>query len=283
MAAPTNAFSTVTLAEIQAGKPCKQELKEAFRGNNLRAFEVLLAAGVAPGDAAVAIGHRHRGAAVDGTATVASQPQENLIAGSDNVAGWSVGLALGADLRFDDISGGDPLYQIVRGKAGNVHAVSITKAFVSANIVKKIKSAGGKGRFTCSMHMKRVAAAAGVVGGTLRFGIYTGAAFAADAFIDIDFDDVTQEYKRFYFTSDQIARPAALNLRAQWVAHPSDWDTIGEEDLVGYNGGYMVTNGGALAKWDISHLDGGGDSYDADANNLFYWWDEIITEVEQTV
>jgi hypothetical protein len=44
----------------------------------------------------------------------------------------------------------------------------------------------------------------------------------------------------------------------------------------------MVTNSAGLARWDISHRDGTGDDYDADANNLAYWWDEVITDQQET-
>jgi hypothetical protein len=230
--------------------------------------------------------HRHKGLGEDGSDFIELTPQENLITGSDNIKNtFTEGATVPAgDIGFGGNGAYGDLFEIYRSN-GNVGAFALSahRALLSANIVKKIKSSGGKGRFTCSMHMKRVAAASGVVGGTLRFGVWDGSAFVTGAYVDISFDDVTTEYKRFYFVSNQIARPTALNLRAEWVAEPTNWDIISNEDLVGHHGGYMITNGGGLAKWDISHLDGGGDSYDSDSNNLFYWWDENITDSEQTV
>jgi len=286
MTAPTNPYNAITAAEKQAGKPGKEELFDSLDLNNERLWEVMLAAGVSPGDAAVALGHRHLGPAVDGTATITPQPQENLLSEGDlpDALSWSYGPAgpPAGELSFPRAGSGE-LYQIKRSEA----PISFYYTFISrgllGNTLKKIKSAGGKGRFSCSMHMKRVPAAAGVVGGVLRFGIYDGAAFVSGAHADIDFDDVAQEYKRFYFVSNQITRPAALNLRAEWITQPTDWDTISNGDLVGYNGGYMVTNGAGVPKWDISHFDGAGDIYHADPNDLAYWWDENITEEEQTV
>lgn len=131
--------------------------------------------------------------------------------------------------------------------------------------------------------MKRDAAATGVVGGQFRFGIWDGSAYVTGAFVDIDFDDVTTEYKRFFFVSDQFARPTEVNLRINNQANPSDWDTISNGDVFGFHGGYMVTNGQGIAKWDISHHDGTGDDYNADAENQSYWWDEVIDEVQIAV
>lgn len=276
MAAPTKSWTDILNSKIDADSPVLEELMTWIRDNIEHNGERIGIPVATPDRQA---NHRHRGLDEDGSDFIELTPQENLIADSDNVSGWTTSLGLNG-LRFDNATPG--LWRIIRGTASFLRAKSIRQPFVSANIVKKIKSASGKGRFTCSMHMKRVAAASGVVGGVLRFGLWDGAAFVTGANVDIDFDDVTQEYKRFYFVSNQITRPTALNLRADWITVPSDWDTIGEDDLVGYNGGYMVTNGPGLAKWDISHHDGTGDDYDADANNLFYWWDENITSQQET-
>lgn len=284
MAAPTNTFLTVTPAEIQAGKPCKQELKEAFRGNNLRAFEVILASGVAPGDAAVAVGHRHLGKLVDGTATVASQPQENLIEGGDGIDGFGEG----ADVAAGDISFRSEATVLTprnirrSGGAAGFNKVAVFKTLIPPT--NKIKSSGGKGRFTCSGFIKRTSGdAEGIVGGTLRFGIHDGTSFVTGGAADIDFDDVGTEYTRFFLTTGQITRPTSLRVRFEWTGEPSDWDLVSNADVIGYMGGVMVTNSAALAKWDISHFDGGADTYlvSPDADEI-YWWDEAIPEVELT-
>jgi hypothetical protein len=276
MAAPSKSWTDILNGKIDADSPVLEELMTWIR-DNIEHVDERIGIPVATPDRQAS--HRHRGLSEDGSDFIELTPQENLIADGDNVSGWTTTLALGG-IRFDDQAG---LWRIIRGLGASVRAKSIRQPFVSANIIKKIKSTSGAGRFTCSMHMKRVAAASGVVGGELRFGIHDGSSWVTGAYVDIAFDDVTQEYKRFYFVSNQIARPTALNLRAEWVTDPSDWDTINEGDLVGYNGGYMVNNGAGIAKWDISHRDGTGDDYDADANNLFYWWDEIITLVQETV
>jgi hypothetical protein len=281
MAAPSKTWSDIADDKIDVDSPANTELFTFMRDDLVHTDERV---GIPANPGARQASHRHKGLAEDGSDFIELTPQENLIAGGDNpntsfTASGSAGVG---NIGFQTV-GGDVLYNIIRGGAGIGGELAITKAFVSANIVKKIKSAGGKGRFTCSMHIKRDAAASGVVGGTLRFGIWDGSAFVTGAFVDIDFDDVTTEYKRFYFVSDQIARPTALNLRAEWTADPSDWDTINNGDLVALNGGYMVTNGQGIAKWDISHLDGGGDAYDSDSGNRFYWWDEAITPSQETV
>lgn len=276
MAAPSKTWTDIADARVDIDSPLNTDLFTFLRDNIVHTDE-RVGIPVAPGNRTA--NHRHLGLGNDGSDFIELTPQENLITDGDNVSGWTTSLSLGG-IRFDTQAG---LWRIIRGFAGSLRAKAIRQPFVSANIIKKIKSTSGKGRFTCSMHMKRVAAASGVVGGVLRFGLWDGSAFVTGAFVDIDFDDVTQEYKRFYFVSNQIARPTALNLRADWITTPSDWDTISEGDLVGYNGGYMVNNSAGIAKWDISHRDGTGDDYDADANNLFYWWDEIITLSQETV
>lgn len=281
MAAPSKPRTEIPASKLDADSPWTEEVVVFIDDNTTHNDERI---GIPTIPAARQANHRHRGLSEDGSDFIELTPQENLVSSGDNPdTGWTKGSdAPSGDIGFSDLTFGD-LYEIKRSN-GNVGAftISLHRALISANIVKKIKSSGGKGRFTCSMHMKRVAAASGVVGGTLRFGIWDGTSFVTGAYVDIDFDDVTQEYKRFYFVTNQIARPTALNLRAEWVANPSDWDTITNEDLVGHHGGYMINNGAGLAKWDISHLDGGADAYDADTNNLFYWWDEIITDQQET-
>jgi len=281
MAAPSKSWTAIADSKIDADSPATEELKTWERDNGIHDDERI---GIPVAPANRQANHRHKGLGVDGSDIIDLTPQENLIAGSDNVeaGGWTEGshVAQGSIGFAHDVFGN--LYEIERASGTVTHLVSIHKPFMSANIVKKIKSTSGKGRFTCSMHIKRVAAASGVVGGTLRFGLWDGSAFVTGAYVDIDFDDVTTEYKRFYFTSNQITRPTALNLRAEWTADPTDWDTISLGDLVAYNGGYMVNNGGGLSKWDISHRDGTGDDYDPDTSNLFYWWDENITDQQET-
>lgn len=281
MAAPSKSWQDIADTKIDVDSPLNTELFTFLRDNIIHTDERV---GVPVAPANRQKNHRHRGLGTDGSDFIELTPQENLIAGGDNPNNFTPSDIVTTDkICFESNAGGND-YNIQRHPGGAVvRHVSLTKAFVSANIIKKIKSTSGKGRFTCSMHIKRLATASGVVGGTLRFGIYDGTSFVTGAFVDIDFDDVTQEYKRFYFVSDQIARPTALNLRSEWTADPSDWDTVSPGDIVAYHGGYMVNNGAGIAKWDISHLDGGGDSYDSDSANLFYWWDEIITLSQETV
>lgn len=279
MAAPSKPWTDIPPTKYDADSPVTEELK-TFENDNIVHTDERIGVPVAPANRQK--NHRHRGLGDDGSDFIELTPQENLVKGSDGLSGW-VGTELGAGGVGKICFALGFRHKIARSNAEqNLKAVH--KVFVAFNeIKKKIKSSGGQGRFTCSMHMKRVAAASGVVGGTLRFGIWDGTSFVTGAFVDIDFDDVTQEYKRFYFISNQITRPATLVLRSEWVAEPSGWDIIANGDVVGHHGGYMVTNGGGIAKWDISHLDGGGDNYDADASNLFYWWDEIIALSEQSV
>ena len=292
MTAPTNSFLAITPAEIQAGKPCKQELKEAFRNNNLRAFETILAPGVAPDDAAVAVGHRHLGPEKDGTATISAQPQENLVAGSDGILGGPGELqwTTATDVAAGNISfhNGGPASNITprrirRSDGSNFEGVKRDREKVYRALIppeNKIKSAGGKGRFTCSHFAKLDSGAEDVIGGTYRFGLYSGG-WLAGAFVDIGFDDLEVEYQRFFCVSDQITRPGSFIVRFEWIANPSDWDTVAEDDLIGYVGGAMVTNGAGIAKWDISHLDGGADEYlAAPTDDEIYWWDENIEEVQ---
>lgn len=282
MAAPSKTWTDILNSKIDADSPVLEELMTWIR-DNIEHVDERIGIPVATEDRQE--GHRHKGKNEDGTDFIELTPQENLITGGDNPnVDFSSGGAAGqGNIAFQSV-GGDVLYNMIRGAgAGTGGKLWISKAVISANIIKKIKSTSGKGRFTCSMHMKRVAAASGVVGGTLRFGIHDGTSFVTGAFVDIAFDDVTTEYKRFYFVSNQITRPTAINLRAEWIANPSDWDTISNGDLIALNGGYMINNGAGLAKWDISHFDGGGDDYDADSGNRFYWWDENITDQQETV
>jgi hypothetical protein len=279
MAAPSKSWTGILDSKIDADSPVLEELMTWIR-DNIEHVDERIGIPVDSGDRQAS--HRHKGFGVDGTDLIDLTPQENLITSGDEPDDFtSTGDEVNDHLCFRTNNLSSTNYIISRLPAGPSRSKALHKAFVSANIIKKIKSAGGKGRFTCSMHMKRHADAAGVVGGTLRFGLWDGADFITGAFVDIDFDDVTTEYQRFYFISDQIERPAALNLRSEWVAHPSDWDTVNGDDEAGYHGGYMVTNGAGLAKWDISHFDGAVDSYDASEN--FYWWDEVITNVQKDV
>lgn len=279
MAAPSKTWTDIADARVDIDSPLNTDLFTFLRDNIVHTDERV---GVPVAPANRQANHRHRGLDNDGSDFIELSPQENLIAGSDGVVGFTETLLITGPgkIAFTDET---PLLtprRIIRADT-SIFVSGIRKALISP--VNKIKSSGGKGRFTCSIHIKRVAAASGVVGGTLRFGLHSGAAWITGAFVDIDFDDVTEEYKRFYFVSNQIARPAALNLRAQWMAEPSDWDTISNGDLVGHIGGLMVNNGAGIAKWDISHLDGGADDYLASpTDDITYWWDENITTVQKT-
>lgn len=276
MAAPSKSRTEIPDSKIDADSPVTEELKTFERDNSIHNDERI---GIPTETAARQANHRHRGLGVDGSDLIELTPQENLIAGGDNPENFTSGdSTTTADKIVFETNPAGKDYKIQRIPASVSRGQSLTKAFVSANIIKKIKSSGGLGRFTCSMHMKRLSSANGVVGGTLRFGLWDGSAFVTDAYVDIAFDtDLTNEYKRFYFITEQIARPTALNLKAQWIADPSNWDTVSAGDIVGHHGGYMVNNGAGLAKWDISHRDGSADDYDAAADDLFYWWDEVIT------
>lgn len=278
MAAPSKPWTDIPATKYDADSPVTEELK-TFENDNIVHTDERVGIPVAPGNRQA--NHRHLGLGVDGSDLITLTPQENLIAGGDEPDGFTATSDTTSDHIVFRINNLASTNYIISRKNGSPRVKALHKAFVSADIIKKIKSSSGKGRFTCSMHMKRHADASGVVGGTLRFGLWDGTSFITGAFVDIDFDDVTTEYQRFYFISDQIERPTALNIRSEWVAHPSDWDTVVGDDEVGYHGGYMVTNGAGLARWDISHHDGTGDDYDASEN--FYWWDEIITNSEQSV
>lgn len=280
MAAPSKSWTVIPDSKIDADSPVVEELKTFERDNGVHDDE-RIGIPVAPGNRQA--NHRHRGLDNDGSDFIELTPQENLISRGDGVSTtyWATGAIVAAGNIAFASGGFGSLYEIKRSTGVSAYKNSAQRSFVSSSIVQKIKSASGKGRFTCSMHMKRVAAASGVVGGILAFGLFDGSAFIPDARVFIDFDDVTQEYKRFWFVSNQITRPTALWLAAAWVTEPSDWDTISNGDLVGHHSGYMVNNSAGLAKWDISHRDGSGDDYDA--NTLFYWWDEVITLQQETV
>lgn len=283
MPVPTNSYNNIPNANIDTDSPITQELWTFLRDNVERLYEIVLAEGVAQDSVNIQQGHQHRGKLIDGTAPITGEPQASLVAGGDLFTGWgTVATAPTGEIAFNFDIGDERLWQIVRASAGVLSKTGMSRVVYSSNIIKKIKSSGGQGVFTCSMHMKRVAAAAGVVGGSLRFGLFDGSSFLTDAHVDIDFDDVTQEFQRFFFTTNAIVRPSDLRLRALWQTQPSDWDTISNGDLVGYNGGYMVTRGSALAGWDIVHTDGVGDSFHTDPDNIAYWWDNVITTFEIT-
>ena len=295
MAAPSKSWTDILNSKIDADSPVLEELMTWIR-DNIEHGDERIGIPVDSGDRQA--NHRHRGLSVDGSDFIELTPQENLVAGSDGILGGPGGLAwsTSTDVAAGNISfhNGGPSSNVTprrirRSDGSNFEGVkkdrkSVHRAIIDDAIEKKIKSSSGKGRFTCSVFIKRVAAASGVVGGTLRFGLHTGGAWITGAFVDIDFDDVTTEYKRFFFISNQIARPSAIRARLEWTANPSGWDTISNDDLVGYAGGVMVTNGEGLAKWDISHLDGGGDEYlSTPDDDEIYWWDENIEDSEQTV
>lgn len=275
MAAPSKTWTDIADSVIDVDSPANTDLFTFLRDDLVHSDE-RIGIPVAPGNRQA--NHRHRGRGVDGSDFIELTPQENLVSQGDNPASsfTTGGSTSSGDIAFRNFSA----EKIIR--AGASDDLHITRSLILASILRKIKPTTGKGRFTCSMHMKRFASASGVVGGTLRFGLHTGGTFITGAFVDIDFDDVTEEYKRFFFVSNQITRPSALNIRAQWTADPSGWGTVSNGDQIGFNGGYMVTNGAGLAKWDISHLDGGGDTYDTVDDDV-YWWDEIITVSEQSV
>jgi hypothetical protein len=282
MAAPSKSWTDILNSKIDADSPVLEELMTFIR-DNIEHVDERIGVPVATPDRQA--NHRHRGLSEDGSDFIVLTPQENLISKADLIynTNWTYATLVGAGgIAFVDSSDPATGSKIVRSTGAAAFEKSTTRALISANLVKKIKSSGGLARFTCSIHIKRVAAASGVVGGTLRFGIWDGSVFVTGAFVDIDFDDVGTEYKRFYFISDLIARPTALNLRAEWTANPSDWDTISNGDDVGFFGGIMINNGPGLARWDISHRDGTGDDYEADASNLAYWWDENITDQQET-
>lgn len=282
MAAPSKPWTDIPATKYDAESPATEELK-TFENDNIVHSDERIGIPVAPGNRQA--NHAHRGLGDDGSDFIELTPQENLIADSDDPQSFTPGDSdsVADKLRFESHGGGKD-YNFIRSPGGGLsRAASLTKAFISVNIIKKIKSSGGQGRFTCSMHMKRLSSADDVVGGTLRFGLWDGSAFITGAFVDIAFDtDLSNEYKRFYFISDLIARPTALNIRAQWIADPSDWDTVSPADIVGIHGGYMVTNGAGIAKWDISHRDGSGDDYSSDSGNNFYWWDDVVTLQQKT-
>lgn len=295
MAAPSKSWTDIADSRIDVDSPATEELKTFERDNAVHNDE-RIGIPAAPGNRTA--NHRHRGLDVDGSEVIELTPQENLVAGSDGIDGgggsnpWSTSTDVAAgSISFHNGGTTSSITprRIRRSDGSNFEGVkkdrkAIHKAVIDDAIEKKIKSASGKGRFTCSIFVKRVAAASGVVGGTLRFGLHTGGSWIADAFVDVDFDDVTTEYKRFFFISNQIARPSAIRARMELTADPSDWDTISNDDLVGYAGGFMITNGEGLAKWDISHLDGGGDEYlDPPTDDEIYWWDEAVDIDQQAV
>ena len=280
MAVPTNDFSAIPASDTQAGIPGKQETFERIRGNQLRAYEILLAPGVANDDVAIQAGHRHLGKTKDGTSPIAGEPQANLVAFGDLVTWSSTGTSGAGNLAFDFLL--IKPHRIIRATGSSLHKPRVFQPFFANNILRKIKPSGGAGVFTVSMHIKRVAAAAGVVGGSIRFGLHDSTNFITGAHIDIDLDDVTQEFQRFFFTTDSIARPSAFAVRSEFQTQPSDFDTISNGDLIAYHGGYMATRGAALAKWDIVHTDTIGDGFNSDSDDINYWWDEIITTNEIT-
>jgi hypothetical protein len=282
MAAPSKPRTEIPAGKLDAESPWTEEVTVFIDDNTTHNDERI---GIPTIPAARQANHRHRGLGEDGSDFIELTPQENLISKADLIynTNWTYATTVGAGgIAFVDSSDPATGSKIVRSTGAAAFEKSTTRALISANLVKKIKSSSGLGRFTCSIHVKRLAAASGVVGGTLRFGIWDGSAFVTGAFVDIDFDDVGTEYTRFYFISNQIARPTALNLRAEWTANPSDWDTVSNGDDVGYFGGIMINNGPGLARWDISHRDGTGDDYEADTSNLAYWWDENITDQQET-
>lgn len=281
MAAPSKSWTPIIDTKIDADSPVTEELKTFERDNGVHNDERI---GIPAAPAQRTANHAHKGLDNDGSAVIELTPQENLIDAGDrpNTTDWvAVGGAVAGAASFFKTAGNEFL-ELRRSTGAGAYLNQLVHGLVSANIEKKIKSASGKGRFTCSVHMKRDPAATGVVGGTFRFGIWDNSAYVTGAFVDIDFDDVTTEYKRFFFISDQFARPTAVGLRIAVQSNPSDWDTISNGDVFGFHGGYMINNGAGLAKWDISHFDGAGDDYNADAENQSYWWDEVITQVQLT-
>lgn len=282
MAAPSKSWSDIANDKIDVDSPGNTELFTFIRDDLIHTDERV---GIPVAPANRQANHRHLGLGEDGSDLIELTPQENLIADGDNPESFTPGdtVVVVDKLAFETHPGGND-YNAIRSSSGLARGTSLTKAFVSGNIIKKIKSSGGQGRFTCSMHMKRLSSADGVVGGTLRFGLWDGSAFITGANIDLAFDtDLSNEYKRFYFISNLIARPTALNIRAQWVADPSDWDTVVAADIVAVHGGYMVTNGAGIARWDISHFDGASDAYSSDSGDNFYWWDDAVTPSQESV
>jgi hypothetical protein len=291
MATPSKSWTDILNSKIDADSPVLEELMTWIR-DNIEHVDERVGVPVDSGDRQAS--HRHKGLSVDGSDFIELTPQENLIAGGDGVTGFGkTGDAPAGDISFQNGigSGGSPnTYtprRIRRSDGSNWYGDKRDKVAIYETLIppgNKIKSSGGKGRFTCSVFVKREAAASGVVGGTFRFGLHDGSAWVSGAYVDISFDNVTTEYKRFYFVSNQIARPSALNVRLEWTAQPSDWDTVSNGDIIGHLGGVMVVNGEGLSKWDISHIDGGGDTYlTSPTDDIIYWWDENITDSEQAV
>lgn len=284
MAAPSKVWTDIANSRIDVDSPGNTDLFTFIRDDLIHTDERV---GIPVAPANRQTNHRHRGLNVDGSDFVELTPQENLISGGDGAPGSgtnaftnsTLGVGIG-NITFQDGSPETP--RRIERSSSALNTGAISKVLLSP--IQKIKSSSGKGRFTCSFFMKREASASGVVGGTLRFGLHNGSAFLTGAVVDIDFDDVTTEYKRFFFVSDQIVRPTALRVRLEWVANPSDWDTVSNDDVIGHVGGVMVNNGPGLAKWDISHLDGGADDYlSSPTDDIIYWWDEVITVVEKSV
>ena len=70
MTVPVNEFVTITTAEVAANEPAKTEIMDKIRKQLLRAYEILLAAGVSGDDAVIQIAHAHKGRLVDGSEVV---------------------------------------------------------------------------------------------------------------------------------------------------------------------------------------------------------------------
>ncbi len=284
MAAPTKSWTDILDGKIDADSPFLEELATWIR-DNIEHGDERIGIPVDSGDRQA--NHKHQGLSVDGSDIIALTPQENLIAGGDGVTGVSHTSDVPAgDISFHNGRNSITPRRILRSDGSDFSGAKrdqlrIFKALIPP--VNKIKSSGGLASFTLSAFAKRVAAASGVVGGSFRLGLHDGTSWITGAYVDIDLDDVTTEYKRFYFVTNQIARPTSLLYMLQWMTNPSDWDTVSNGDLVGYLGGAMINNAAGLAKWDISHLDGGADTYlAAPTDDEIYWWDENITQQQET-
>lgn len=294
MAAPSKSWTAIPDSKIDADSPVVEELKTFERDNGVHDDE-RIGIPAAPGNRQA--NHRHRGLDVDGSDVIELTPQENLVAGSDGVNGiapnaWTTAtdVAVGNISFHNGLAAGAPgtvPRRIQRSDGSSFFGTARDRLIVRKLIIppiQKIKAAGGLGRFTLSHFVKREAAASGVVGGTYRFGLHDGTTWITPAFVDIDFDDVTTEYKRFFFISNNVARSVAFNVRFEWTAQPSDWDTVINGDVVGHLGGVMINNGAGLAKWDIAHRDGTADNYIfTPTDDIIYWWDEVITLSQETV
>lgn len=282
MAAPSKTFTDIADGSIDVDSPINTDLFTFLRDNIIHTDERI---GIPVAPANRQANHRHGGLGVDGSDLIELTPQENLVAGTDGIVGFTDGPVVTAGgIAFQREASGFTPRRITRSTGGATHRDYVEKFFVgNPAIEKKIKSSGGKGRFTCSVFAKREAAASGVVGGTMRFGVLGSGGFSTGGFVDVIFDEFTTEYQRFFFVSNQITRQTALRIRIEWIVNPSDFDTISNGDLMGHIGGVMVNNGAGLAKWDISHLDGGADTYlSAPTDDIIHWWDEVITTVQKT-